>query len=170
MIPTSVTTPVARPSFDKRGLRFEMDGRLLRAFRADFAPFYRSLMESPDLEKLFEAGLVRTWISDVEIPGFDLVLESERLPIVSYPLEWPTAMLHEAALVTARLARPTWASVCRTLIRGTFSSTARAANGSTSARSARFRAYPVAGSTSSAATWSCRSRFTPSAGTAWPTA
>jgi hypothetical protein len=93
------------PSFDRRGLRLEIDGRQLRAFRSDLAPFYRALIERPEVERLFDAGLVRTWISEVEVEGFDLVLESERIPVVTYPLEWPTAVLREAGLVTARLGR-----------------------------------------------------------------
>jgi hypothetical protein len=91
------------PSVDRRGVRFEHDGRIFRAFNEPHASFYRSLLASPALEGLFDAGLARSWVSDVAVEGFGLVVESERVPVVSYPQEWPTVMLREAALVVARL-------------------------------------------------------------------
>lgn len=92
-------------SVDRRGVRFEHDGRIYRAFRQPEADFYRSLLQHPDIERVFEAGLVRSWISDLEVEGFELVVESERVSVVTYPLEWPTVMLREAALAIARVGR-----------------------------------------------------------------
>jgi hypothetical protein len=104
----SILNPVGlkrAPSIDRRGARFEHDGRILRAFRSDLAPFYRDLLQSPSAESLFAAGLVRSRIVDTKIDGFDLVVACERVPIVTFPPEWPTAMLREAGLLVARLGR-----------------------------------------------------------------
>ncbi|CAN5490694.1 hypothetical protein BH24CHL9_BH24CHL9_11970 [soil metagenome] len=92
-------------SVDTHGIRFEHDGVILRALRGDDATFFRGLLESPKLEGCFDAGLVRFSTSDLAVEGYDLVLEAQRVPIVTYPQEWPTAMLHEVGLTIARLGR-----------------------------------------------------------------
>ena len=92
-------------SVDRHAVRFEHEGRILRAFRGADAELIRRLLESPEAERIFEAGLARSWISPVAVDGFDLVVESERVPFVTYPPEWPTVMLREAALVVARVGR-----------------------------------------------------------------
>lgn len=92
------------PTMDRRGIRFELDGHVYRAYRQDVAPFYRSLLTSRLADELFEAGLVRTWVSSVQVEGFDLVTESERVPVVTYPIEWPTSMLRASGLLIAKLA------------------------------------------------------------------
>lgn len=92
-------------TLDSRSVTFEVDGRILRAFRSEVSPFYRSLFESPGAEELFSAGLARSWIVQDQVEGFELVVESERVPVVTYPPEWPTAMLREAGLLIATLGR-----------------------------------------------------------------
>ena len=93
----------AGPAVDSHGVRFEMEGRILRAFRGADALFFRSLLESGAAASLFEAGLARSWITADEVEGFDLVVESERIQVVTYPPEWATSALHEAGLTIARL-------------------------------------------------------------------
>ena len=88
---------------DERGVRFEYQGKILRAVRGDHARLLRDLIESPNIDEIFDAGLVRYWTSEVVVEGYDLVVECERVPVVSYPQEWPTTMLHEAGLMIARL-------------------------------------------------------------------
>jgi hypothetical protein len=96
-------TPFFQPSVDRNGATFVLPDHVYRALRGESAKFYRSLLRSNDLKDAFEAGLVRCWEADVQIEGFELVIECERVPVVSYPMEWPTAMLKEAALCIARV-------------------------------------------------------------------
>jgi hypothetical protein len=92
----------SRPSVDPDGILFDHDGRLLRAFRGEAAERLRHL---EDRERLWELGLCRFEEVPVSVEGFDLVIEVERIQPVTYPQEWPTRMLKEAALLTLRLHR-----------------------------------------------------------------
>lgn len=77
---------------------------VLRAVRGVGSAGWRALVESGLLTALTDAGLlVRT--SEVPLPpalaeeGWEALLEHERVPFVSYPYEWPFAMLKDAALL-----------------------------------------------------------------------
>ena len=95
--------PFVQPTVDRNGATFVLPDHVYRAFRGDSAAFYRRLLHADDVEGLFRAGLVRCWEADVQIEGFEFVVECERVPVVSYPMEWPTAMVKEAAVCIARL-------------------------------------------------------------------
>lgn len=101
-------TDVARSSLasvDASGVQFERDGRLYRAFRPGDSEPIRRLLDSPGLDQLFDAGLVRFWPAAIEVDGHDVVVEVERVPVVTYPIEWPTRMLQAAAVAILRLSR-----------------------------------------------------------------
>ncbi|MFT7624717.1 MAG: hypothetical protein ACI9WU_003906, partial [Myxococcota bacterium] len=93
----------ARIGVDASGTVFERDGRFYRAFRHDAATVIQRLLASPQLEALFELGLVRFERADMQVDGFEVVVAVERVPIESYATEWPTCMVKEAALLTLRL-------------------------------------------------------------------
>jgi hypothetical protein len=95
----------AAASVDPSGTRFDHDGRVLRALRGSDASFIRSLLDKPGLESAFDAGLVRFSLCDIQVDGADVVIEAERVPVVTYPQEWPTVVLHEAGQVIARIGR-----------------------------------------------------------------
>lgn len=95
--------PTLQPATDGRGMTFSLDGRIYRAFRKGEAAFFRRQLSAGYREDLFQAGLVRYWESDLRLEGYDLVLECQRVPVVSHPPEWPTAMVREAARTVARL-------------------------------------------------------------------
>ena len=75
---------------------------------------YRAINNSSiaEVQKLFDSGLVdelnreevipRTTISNYCLDGYDLVLEHERIIVVSYPPEWSFTMLKDAALTVIR--------------------------------------------------------------------
>lgn len=88
--PASVTDPAGRV--------FYHEGRVFRALGAEGSLLARDILGSDDLEALLAAGLVRTEASSVRLEGYDLVLEHERVPFVSYASEWVGAMLRDAAL------------------------------------------------------------------------
>ena len=86
------------------GMLFDFEGRLFRAFKGPDAERFRALLASPWLHELFDAGLVRFRKASISLEGHDLVVEVDRVRVVSYPLEWPTVMLREAGIMVTRLA------------------------------------------------------------------
>lgn len=89
---------------DPKGLLFEHEGRLYRAFRDNEAESVQQILNDPQIDELFLTGLVRFWRSDLEVDSFSLVVEVERISRVSYPTEWPTEMLRASAITLARLS------------------------------------------------------------------
>jgi ribosomal protein L11 methylase PrmA len=91
-------------SFRDPGSRvFEMDGRIFRAIGSSSYENYRSAADTGVLQRLVERGF---FVSSEERQS-DLLplaqspaalLEHERLPFISYPYEWPFALLKRAAL------------------------------------------------------------------------
>lgn len=91
-------------SFRDPGSRvFERDGRIFRAIWERSAPAYEQLRNSGLLADLIERGML---VSSEEVdpqsvaiePAPTYVLEHARLPFLSYPYEWPFALLKRAAL------------------------------------------------------------------------
>ncbi|MDP8236205.1 MAG: hypothetical protein P9M08_07460 [Candidatus Erginobacter occultus] len=93
--------------FDNSGRVFRWRGRVYRAIRAESAGFYRGLFEKYNIQELFDYGLVRTGIAPLSLEGYSLILNHDRIPIISYCVEWGAEMLRDAALLicdlTARL-------------------------------------------------------------------
>lgn len=78
------------------------DDRILRQMRGAGAEGWRTLTGSGLLSTLVEAGkLVRTREIRLDRPqaddGWEVMLEHDRVPFVSYPYEWPFSMLRDAA-------------------------------------------------------------------------
>jgi SAM-dependent methyltransferase len=83
---------------------FTSGGKVLRGLSESATADWDRLREAPFFGRLTEAGhVVRTTVHDAEAPPsprgtpWATVLEHERIPVVSYPYEWPFAMLREAA-------------------------------------------------------------------------
>jgi SAM-dependent methyltransferase len=93
--------PPPTPPFG--ALLFEWEGRLFRGFRGESAVLFERLLGAAWLPELFDAGLVRFERADVVLEGYSLVVEAERVPVVSYPPEWPVVMLRDAGVLIARL-------------------------------------------------------------------
>jgi hypothetical protein len=88
---------------DPAGLVFHYDGRVFRAISRSSASLYRDLLTSDFIGDLFDAGLVETWIADVELEGFELVLEHRRVPVLSCWTEWCSSMVQDATIAVCRL-------------------------------------------------------------------
>lgn len=87
---------------------FHADGRVLRALSEDGLAAWRAFAGSRLFgEAVAEGKLVAT--EEVEGTGLGVdaaaILEHERIPFVSYPYEWPFAMLRDAALLQLELLR-----------------------------------------------------------------
>ncbi|HEX6237067.1 MAG TPA: class I SAM-dependent methyltransferase [Acidimicrobiales bacterium] len=83
---------------------FLADGKILRGLSERAAADWERLRDAPFFRRLAEGGqVVRTTVHEGDAPPsprgapWAAVLEHERVPVVSYPYEWPFAMLREAA-------------------------------------------------------------------------
>ena len=71
---------------DEAGTVFFWKDRVLRAVREEAVPRVRALLGSGLTEALATRGwMPRCGVSLIEIPGYALVLEQERIPVVSSP-------------------------------------------------------------------------------------
>jgi SAM-dependent methyltransferase len=83
---------------------FTADGKVLRGLSGRAATDYERLSGTSFFPRLVGSGqIVRTAVHEGDAPPsprgapWTRVLEHERVPVVSYPYEWPFAMLREAA-------------------------------------------------------------------------
>jgi hypothetical protein len=91
---------------DEAGTVFFWRGRVLRAVPASAAPQVRALLGSGLVEALAERRWApRCAIAELEIAGYEFVLEQERIPIVSYPYEWSYGMLRDAGMRVLEIAQ-----------------------------------------------------------------
>ena len=87
--------------FDHQGQVFVDANRVLRGIFPGQGAACRRVLEVVQESDLFELGIVQTQIvENVKLPGgpYELVLEHEKVPFVSYPHEWSSSMLKDAAL------------------------------------------------------------------------
>lgn len=96
-------TFVSPQGSDKNGAVFYWDNNVYRAIPSQMAPVYRELLRNENKSKLFDIGLIKTEIAEVELEGYELVLLHEKIPIISYVTEWSGSMLKDAALLTLEL-------------------------------------------------------------------
>ena len=91
---------------DPYGFVFHWEGRLFRYVHPAARSHIGCLFEDGSIRRLTdEFHLVRTWVANIELEGFDggLVLEHEKLSPVTYCSEWCPSMLRSAAQLTLDL-------------------------------------------------------------------
>jgi len=82
------------------GFLFKYDNRIFRAINNDEKDNVLFLFESGAIDELNKANLIPfTKISEIRLEGFDLVLEHEKIDVVTYPTEWSFTMLKDASLL-----------------------------------------------------------------------
>ena len=87
--------------FDHAGEAFISGDRILRGIYRGDAEAVRHILRRCEQDDLFSRGIVSTReLAENPHPelGYEIVLEHERVPFVSYPHEWPASMLRDAAL------------------------------------------------------------------------
>ena len=105
---------------DPAGQILQIDGRILRLVRTTAVQDVEQFLSSHRFGALFESGrLVQTSVLDLDeikiflrVRGIEvvdesewgIVLEHEKIPFVSFPVEWTPEMLHAAGLLTIELA------------------------------------------------------------------
>ncbi len=88
---------------DPTGRVFHHDGRIFRAIPADYVAMYREFLQADFIQEVFDAGLIETWISDIELEGFGLVVEHKKVPVLSCWAEWCSTMIQDATATICRL-------------------------------------------------------------------
>jgi len=104
-----VAAPVWRyPGFDAKAEVFMIGEKVYRGIYPGAGTAYRKILRICQKENLFQLGIIESHESEVNpCPelDYDLVLEHERIPFISYAHEWPAAMLKDAALFHIDLYR-----------------------------------------------------------------
>lgn len=88
--------------FDSAGETFQVEDRVFRGIYSGHGALCRDVLSACIAHGLFEHGIVVTCESPTNpCPdlSYDLVLEHEKIPFVSYPHEWSGSMLKDAALL-----------------------------------------------------------------------
>lgn len=90
--------------YDQSGRIWLKGERILRIIEnKDQIIYYKELLNSPDIEELFSAGLIRTKIVEGISSEDALVLEHERIPFILHPCEYSNQMFWEAACMFIKL-------------------------------------------------------------------
>lgn len=95
-------SPIRLLGFDTGGEVFLHQQRIFRGIYADSSVAYRQVLRICNTFNLFQLGIVATQESPYNpLPElrYDLVLEHERIPFITYPHEWTSSMLKDAALL-----------------------------------------------------------------------
>ncbi len=91
-------------NIDPMGFLFNYDGRIFRAINNKEKEDVLYLFSSGAIDELNKANLIpQTKISEIQLEGYDLVLEHERISVVIYPTEWSFNMLKDAALLVTKV-------------------------------------------------------------------
>ena len=86
-------------SVDKVGKIFFYKNRIFRAINNDYIDYVKDMFSSGLIEEIAEKKLFpRTWISDIKIENYSLVIEHEKILHWNYPYEWSFDMLRDAGL------------------------------------------------------------------------
>lgn len=87
------------------GVVFEYEGKFFRALLPRGIRLFDLLNRDGWMQCLFENGLARIQRSDLYIPGYQGIIELERLSPIVPPFMWTTNMLGEAGLVVCKLSK-----------------------------------------------------------------
>lgn len=89
---------------DPNGRVFHWNGGIYRGISRKAAKLYWELLHRKEVSYLFEAGLVETEITPLELPEYEFVVKHYRIPHLSYGFEWCGAMFKDAALLLIDLS------------------------------------------------------------------
>lgn len=90
---------------DDTGRVFLWNDRVFRAIFPEQEQHVRTMLSNGFLARLISEGCFPdTEISDIEVDGYTLVLEHQRIWPVTYPQDWTFSMLKDAALMVCKTA------------------------------------------------------------------
>jgi len=82
---------------DPHGVVFYANDKIYRAINEKYSQIYRDLFRHPDIDHLFEKGLIETSLTDYKMSGYDLILEHRKVQFTNYCVEWSHQMIRDAA-------------------------------------------------------------------------
>jgi len=88
--------------FDTEGEVFVFKDEVFRGIYKDKGAYWRKILKICKKNNLFNDSLVKTKLASKSLfpnLSYDLVLEHEKVPFISYPHEWTAGMLKDAALL-----------------------------------------------------------------------
>lgn len=87
-------------SIDELGKILFYNNRVFRAINDNYIDQVKDMFNSGLIEEITNKNLFpKTWVSDISIDGYSLVLEHEKIIHWNYPYEWSFNMLKDAGLV-----------------------------------------------------------------------
>lgn len=87
-------------SIDKTSKLFFYKDKIIRAISPEYEKDFHEMFNGGMMKELIDKGLfVDSWISDIQIEGYNLVVEHKRINHWNYVYEWSFDMLRDAALV-----------------------------------------------------------------------
>ncbi len=91
--------------YDSCGVVFRHDERIFRALYSRGDNLFQMLTQDSWIDKLTDLGLIPMKRADVAIPGYDSVIECDRVrPVISRSM-WTTGMVREAGLTLCALSK-----------------------------------------------------------------
>ena len=90
---------------DPAGRVFEFEGGIYRAITKGYLSTAKAILALPDLDKIYDAGLIETEFCDLKVDGYAAVLKHRKIDFQSIPYEWPPSMLRDGAKMVATLGR-----------------------------------------------------------------
>ncbi|MAP54382.1 hypothetical protein [Altibacter sp.] len=85
-------------SIDKVCQLFFYEDRVFRAINTPYEAQVQEMFSCGMIQELIDKNLlINSWITDVKIEGFNLVVEHQRVSFWNYPYEWSFSMLKDAA-------------------------------------------------------------------------
>lgn len=91
-------------SIDPMGFIFRYKGKIFRAIHNASKDDVIFLFQSGAVDELQNADLIpKTFVSDFELEGYGLVLEHEKIGVISFPIEWSFTMLKDAGLLVLKV-------------------------------------------------------------------
>lgn len=90
---------------DRCGVVFQYGGRFFRALLPRGMKIFELLCKDGWMEDLAKKGLARMKLTDLRLPGYQGIIELERLEPITPPSMWTTNMLAEAGLAVCRLSK-----------------------------------------------------------------
>jgi len=85
-------------NIDPMGFLFKYDKRIFRAINNSKKADVLYLFDSGAIDELNRANFIpHTTIANIKLEGYDLILEHEKIDVITYPTEWSFAMLKDVA-------------------------------------------------------------------------
>ncbi|MCA9951389.1 MAG: hypothetical protein KDE48_17180 [Anaerolineales bacterium] len=88
---------------DPAGRVFQYNNRIFRAIPGEYVDIYKNFLNLGNISEIFAAGLIETWVSEISLEGYGLVLEHKKIPDISCWSERCSLMAKDAAITTCKL-------------------------------------------------------------------